>query len=167
MDAREYNSATGRFTSPDLVPGGNENAYNYPDDPVNTVDLTGYRAEPAWVKTTVSILDGLAIALSVASWIVSLTTQVEVAAVLSVLGDVVSRISTVVQCVGGGWNMRCLNSFTYTVITIITDGIARSMARPFVSAVDSFVDNLKNGQTLFLLTAITRCVRGYIQERIC
>jgi RHS repeat-associated protein len=41
MGARLYNSVTGRFTSRDPVPGGNENAYNYPNDPINGNDWTG------------------------------------------------------------------------------------------------------------------------------
>lgn len=41
MGARVYNSATGRFTSTDPQVAGNENAYNYPNDPVNMSDLDG------------------------------------------------------------------------------------------------------------------------------
>ncbi|MDM4764389.1 RHS repeat-associated core domain-containing protein [Galbitalea sp. SE-J8] len=45
MGARVYNPITGRFTSPDPVPGGNENAYNYPNDPIGDFDVDGNMAE--------------------------------------------------------------------------------------------------------------------------
>ena len=41
MGVRLYNPTTGQFTSPDPIPGGNDTAYSYPNDPVNVFDLTG------------------------------------------------------------------------------------------------------------------------------
>ncbi len=43
MGARLYNPATGRFLSVDPIVGGTPNAYVYPPDPVNNVDLDGLR----------------------------------------------------------------------------------------------------------------------------
>ena len=48
MGARLYNPTTGRFTSPDPVVGGNENTYNYPNDPIGMVDLDGRWGIPSW-----------------------------------------------------------------------------------------------------------------------
>ncbi|MFN8074639.1 MAG: RHS repeat-associated core domain-containing protein [Kineosporiaceae bacterium] len=41
MGVRLYAPVLGRFLSTDPVAGGNENAYNYPNDPVNAFDLDG------------------------------------------------------------------------------------------------------------------------------
>ncbi|MGW2618912.1 DNRLRE domain-containing protein [Streptomyces sp. NPDC001500] len=41
MGVRLYAPATGRFLSTDPVYGGNSDAYTYPSDPVNDLDLTG------------------------------------------------------------------------------------------------------------------------------
>lgn len=41
MGVRLYNPATGRFLSVDPVPGGNDNPYVYPTDPIDGFDLDG------------------------------------------------------------------------------------------------------------------------------
>jgi RHS repeat-associated protein len=46
MGVRIYNPTTGLFTSPDPIYGGNDNAYVYPSDPINGLDLSGKQAPP-------------------------------------------------------------------------------------------------------------------------
>lgn len=41
MGVRLYNPTTGRFLQTDPVPGGNENTYNYPNNPIDKYDLDG------------------------------------------------------------------------------------------------------------------------------
>lgn len=41
MGARLYNPSSGRFLSRDPVPGGNDNPYTYPVDPINKFDTSG------------------------------------------------------------------------------------------------------------------------------
>lgn len=48
MGARLYDPVTGRFTSTDPVPGGNDNTYTYPLDPINNTDITGQWGWPKW-----------------------------------------------------------------------------------------------------------------------
>lgn len=47
MGDRFYNAVTGRFTSLDPEPGGNDTAYSYPNDPINSFDLDGHWG---WLK---------------------------------------------------------------------------------------------------------------------
>ena len=49
MGARVYNPVTGQFTSPDPIPGGNENTYTYPNDPINGNDFTGCWGASDWI----------------------------------------------------------------------------------------------------------------------
>ena len=46
-----YNAASGQFTSPDPLFGGNSTAFTYPQDPINFSDASGNLF--GWVKSAV------------------------------------------------------------------------------------------------------------------
>ena len=50
MGARTYIASMGRFLQVDPVEGGNANRYVYPEDPVNTNDISGLSAGPSFRK---------------------------------------------------------------------------------------------------------------------
>ena len=50
MGARLYNPVTGRFLTTDPIVGGNANAYTYPSDPVNGLDLSGKSWATFWCE---------------------------------------------------------------------------------------------------------------------
>lgn len=52
MGARLYNPATGRFLSRDPIYGGNDNAYVYPPDPINTFDTSGQVCWKCWTVSS-------------------------------------------------------------------------------------------------------------------
>jgi RHS repeat-associated protein len=56
MGVRLYLPTTGRFLSIDPIPGGNDNPYVYPTDPINAFDLDGQWGWPKWVKATVRVV---------------------------------------------------------------------------------------------------------------
>ena len=62
MGARGYNPITGQFLSPDPVQGGNETPYNYPNDPINVNDISGFMGFWQTLGATV-IISLVAIAL--------------------------------------------------------------------------------------------------------
>ncbi|MFN8077300.1 MAG: RHS repeat-associated core domain-containing protein [Kineosporiaceae bacterium] len=55
MGVRLYTPTLGRFLSTDPVPGGNENTYNYPNDPINAFDLDGRRWGKKWFHRIATI----------------------------------------------------------------------------------------------------------------
>lgn len=64
MGVRLYHPGTGRFLSVDPVPGGNTTAYNYPQDPINSLDLNGQYAIPV-----IPVVALLAAAVAVAAYL--------------------------------------------------------------------------------------------------
>lgn len=72
MGVRLYNPQTGRFLSVDPIPGGNDNAYTYPVDPINQVDLDGQMwkwAAEAGLAILANFLGGMCVGTGVGVFI--------------------------------------------------------------------------------------------------
>lgn len=64
MGVRPDNSVTGRFLALDLVTGGNENDYDYPNDPINKNDINGRNWWSAVAHTAFGVVVGIAAGLA-------------------------------------------------------------------------------------------------------
>jgi RHS repeat-associated protein len=122
MGARLYNPTIGRFTSPDPVAGGNENAYNYPNDPINDSDSSGQRAFPkSWgkvIKIIEKVLAFVSFGFDAIGFGLTFVNPAA-AAVFKVIGGVLGAVGTILGCVEGGINEDCIVNIFVTVIGII------------------------------------------------
>ncbi|GAA4163463.1 hypothetical protein GCM10022286_23970 [Gryllotalpicola daejeonensis] len=124
MGARLYDSISGRFTSRDTVTGGNENAYIYPNDPVNYQDITG-KISRAFILQLIGT----------AAWVADFVGMVTGNLVIKFIGTLLGLIDTFMTCRSGWTSFSCIyGALTVVVSVFLSRTIARLLMprlRPF------------------------------------
>jgi RHS repeat-associated protein len=137
MGARLYNPSTGRFTSPDPVVGGNENAYNYPNDPINLQDTAGSKAKKknpwGWLSSILSVISGV---LDVVSWFVCIANPIA-CLILKAASFIFGAVAAWIDCGYGGLHLGCILDIISLGMTVI--GVPNGVAAIAKPAVDHFV----------------------------
>ena len=145
MGARIYNSTTGRFTSADPVVGGNENAYNYPNDPINQVDINGMMSAHArhmW-NLFINVLGTLALLL----WLVGFAVPI-----LKLFSSAVGALAVLMSCAINGWGIECWFNVALTVIAGVT---GKAIARVLAGPIKAFAYFLRDDVSEFLDNKLT------------
>jgi large repetitive protein len=142
MGARLYNAQTGRFTTVDPVDGGNENAYNYPDDPINDEDLSGELSKKT-KKLILGVLGFIGSVLTFAAWIFP-------APALKLIAAIFSAGRAILTCAWQGLSPDCI----YGIFSAIISGLGVPWLRKIAG-----VDRLLKKASVVLVEVIERVLK--------
>ena len=99
MGARVYNPVTGQFTSPDPIPGGNENTYTYPNDPINANDFTGcwFWEKPSFLVSAILLPFSVAVVAGICGATGVFTLGLGCLATMAITGAVTSALQSSIE----------------------------------------------------------------------
>jgi len=152
MGVRGYNPITGRFLSLDPVEGGNENAYTYPNDPVNASDTSG----EAWWNDVWKNVQGVAKVITdnpVTSMILEVCGLVP-----GLVGSACSVVQSAAYLIQGDYKNAAISAVSAVVGGVAGKAI-KAASRAITASKVVTAARLKTGRARAIATGVRRLTK--------